>query len=351
MKRNFSCEEGSKTTTTFTSQYNNSSRKKGGEDDDDDDDEDEEEEVDNEEKKSATAGVAVPSCRSVRPYSRSRMPRFRWTPQLHLCFLLAVERLGGQDRATPKLVLQLMNIKGLTIAHMYRSKKINDTDPEKGLSFDSGGHNFYYASQLPKLHSFNQRSSSSLSDACNWRGQDNQICSPHNIDRCGLNGAKQGLHGSVTERVLFGRLKNNSFNGDSHLSTNISSFNNIGPSNTNKRSSTSTHPTILLDEEVESLQRCSRRPISSAQLIKNGSCDRNWRAIHQEVENTAKRKKLDLNLSLNVDEKGMEGTSDEEEEEEEVDSDLCLSLASSSLSTTKHARKTKMVASTLDLIL
>ncbi|CAI0443780.1 unnamed protein product [Linum tenue] len=55
---------------------------------------------------------------SVRKYNRSKMPRLRWTPDLHLCFLHAVERLGGQDRATPKLVLQLMNIKGLSIAHV-----------------------------------------------------------------------------------------------------------------------------------------------------------------------------------------------------------------------------------------
>jgi SHAQKYF class myb-like DNA-binding protein len=25
------------------------------------------------------------------------MPRLRWTPDLHLCFVHAVERLGGQD--------------------------------------------------------------------------------------------------------------------------------------------------------------------------------------------------------------------------------------------------------------
>lgn len=33
----------------------------------------------------------------VRPYVRSKMPRLRWTPDLHLSFVHAVERLGGED--------------------------------------------------------------------------------------------------------------------------------------------------------------------------------------------------------------------------------------------------------------
>ncbi|KAI3950237.1 hypothetical protein MKW92_030819 [Papaver armeniacum] len=69
---------------------------------------------------------------TVRQYVRSKMPRLRWTSDLHHSFIHCVERLGGQERATPKLVLQLMNVKGLSIAHvkshlqMYRSKKLDE---------------------------------------------------------------------------------------------------------------------------------------------------------------------------------------------------------------------------------
>lgn len=33
----------------------------------------------------------------VRQYVRSKMPRLRWTPELHHAFVNAIERLGGQE--------------------------------------------------------------------------------------------------------------------------------------------------------------------------------------------------------------------------------------------------------------
>ncbi|WZZ83391.1 hypothetical protein YC2023_103963 [Brassica napus] len=85
----------------------------------------------------------------VRPYVRSPVPRLKWTPELHQNFVHAVDMLGGQyihqssssrskclyflgwneTEATPKLVLKIMDVKGLTISHvkshlqMYRGYK------------------------------------------------------------------------------------------------------------------------------------------------------------------------------------------------------------------------------------
>ncbi|GFP94606.1 putative myb family transcription factor at1g14600 [Phtheirospermum japonicum] len=80
---------------------------------------------------------------SVRQYVRSKMPRLRWTPDLHLSLIHAIEKLGGQERATPKAVLQIMNVKRLSISHvkshlqMYRSKKLDESGRAAQMTLSS----------------------------------------------------------------------------------------------------------------------------------------------------------------------------------------------------------------------
>ncbi|KAG0630022.1 hypothetical protein M758_1G148300 [Ceratodon purpureus] len=64
------------------------------------------------------SGTSASAAAASAAEAASVKTRLRWTPELHEKFVDAVAQLGGSERATPKAVLRVMGVSGITIYHV-----------------------------------------------------------------------------------------------------------------------------------------------------------------------------------------------------------------------------------------
>ncbi|CAK9150419.1 unnamed protein product [Ilex paraguariensis] len=310
---------------------------------------------------------------SIRPYIRSKMPRLRWTPDLHLRFIQAIERLGGQDRATPKLVLQRMNIKGLNIAHvkshlqMYRSKKIDDHGQviaDHRHLVEGGDRNIYNLSQLPMLQGLGQRHDSTFRYGETFLNAHHNWLSPY-WGWNGIDKTRQGFgpYDSVAERIYgsnYGRSGNHNLHSSSFtfraqptwrtndLKDDLRSLYNHEPCRGQSR---------MNPIELNPLKQLQAKVREETNLYNSSIPLDLDTTVNLQKQATGKRKasdcELDLRLSLGLNSK-IDHESQKDLEDDEDNGNLSLSLCSPSCSKIIRlreldGRENERRASTLDL--